>query len=1009
MKPEYVKMQAFGPYLPATECDFTALYEARLFLITGPTGSGKTTILDAMSFALYGASTGELRSFRDMRSIGAPDELDTEVTFVFSLGEKRYRFFRGLHLHHKRTGGVDEQVGAECQVWENGEWQLLISGDTAVRKKASEILGFTHSQFSQVIVLPQGEFRRLLLAKSNEKLEILQVLFATSDWQRITQAAGNRLKQLRERLQTSRTQEETLLESAGVGTAGELEELLARQEAELGGAEKSAREAGEVLQKARAAAELARRTAEKFSSLQQTHAALTALKEQSEEMGRRKETLALGLKVKELLPCYRRFDAADREDRQKKQMAEAMAAQSDRDRKAFAAAVERAAAAPHLREEERVLRDRAAALSALLPDTGRLAGLIRSAKEWETALAAAESSVKNLRGEQEVLRGRIGKGERMVKELYETYVLPLPGLHRQLAEKETMLRDFAAAKAARAAAEQAASQQKEATAKEREAAEALRKAEEARAEAEEILRADAAYGLALHLQEGAPCPVCGAVHHPAPAILKAPAGGTDLEAAKSVEKAAREKASDALRRSSEASARFAAALDTLKAAEAQCAGYEEESAVQASRQALAAKIAEAGTAEEKYQVGAALLEDLKEKLTAAEAALREAEEKRSEAAENCSATAAKRDELAARLGAYADLDKLQEEYRQVVAAAEGKKSEAARLESEREAAELSAAKSEEAARGASAAALDAEQRMFDARRELELSAAAAGLPADSPFDEMALSDSEIADLEQELQRYDLSMKRISERAAELEEELRGTEPPDCRAADAAEREAESASAQLAELVGGLRSRTEGVKAALEKIMRLKAESADLEREYGKVCRVADFLAGGNPYKTPIHSFVLGLMLDEVVLAASRYLSELSRGRYQLIRVDATGGRSLRGLDIEVTDAHTGGQRKVCTLSGGELFLASLSLAFGLAEVVQSFAGGVKLDSIFIDEGFGTLDSETLEAAMKALSEIQKEGRLVGLISHVAELRSRIPARIEVFPGQDGSRLKVAAG
>ena len=148
------------------------------------------------------------------------------------------------------------------------------------------------------------------------------------------------------------------------------------------------------------------------------------------------------------------------------------------------------------------------------------------------------------------------------------------------------------------------------------------------------------------------------------------------------------------------------------------------------------------------------------------------------------------------------------------------------------------------------------------------------------------------------------------------------------------------------------------------------------------------------------------MLDEVVEAASRYLSRLSRGRYQLVRVDAQGGVALRGLDIEVIDAHTGGQRRVCTLSGGELFLASLSLAFGLAEVVQAYAGGVTLDSIFIDEGFGSLDAETLEAAMKALADIQKEGRLVGLISHVSELRSRIPARIEVVPGRDGSTLEV---
>jgi len=171
--------------------------------------------------------------------------------------------------------------------------------------------------------------------------------------------------------------------------------------------------------------------------------------------------------------------------------------------------------------------------------------------------------------------------------------------------------------------------------------------------------------------------------------------------------------------------------------------------------------------------------------------------------------------------------------------------------------------------------------------------------------------------------------------------------------------------------------------------------------------VADYVAGINPPKTKLHTFVLGLMLDRVIESAGRYLNSLSRGRYTLTRsTEQTGGNSKKGLDIDVIDSQILESRSVNTLSGGELFLASLSLAFGLAEVVQSRSGGIELDSIFIDEGFGTLDNETLEAAMKALAEIQREGRLVGIVSHVSELKDRIPARIEIIPTDSGSTLKI---
>ena len=203
--------------------------------------------------------------------------------------------------------------------------------------------------------------------------------------------------------------------------------------------------------------------------------------------------------------------------------------------------------------------------------------------------------------------------------------------------------------------------------------------------------------------------------------------------------------------------------------------------------------------------------------------------------------------------------------------------------------------------------------------------------------------------------------------------------------------------------GRLLQKRKSLEQAAAKIRDLEEESREAQEEYSKTERIARFFSGKNPMNVPLKMFVLGVMLDDILSRANVYFTTLSGGRYQLSRKREGASRGYSGLDLEIYDAYSGGGRNVDTLSGGELFLASLSLAFGLSDVVQSYSGGVRLESIFIDEGFGTLDEETLNTAMKALFEIQKSGRTVGIISHVAELKSRIPAQIRIL---DDHKIKV---
>lgn len=883
MRPELVRMRAFGPYLGEASVDFAPLWQAQIFLITGPTGGGKTSILDAMSFALYGQATGEAREFRDMRCTAADEKDDTLTEFVFSLGAARYRFVRTLHLHKRRDGGRDLQIGGECHVEREGEWRLLASGSSAVTKKAEEILGFTHDQFSQVVVLPQGEFRRLLLASSSEKAKILEVLFATSVWQRTAEQITYKLKEIRGNLADLEQGESLLLESAGAADFAVLEAMLTAAGEEKTAAEAAMQAAEKRNQAATEAASAGRALAADFSALTAVEKRRVDLERRAEENRVSLDRLETARRAAGVLP----YDAARRQSEQllleKRVAAQAAAQRLGAAEAAQQKAAERAAGIPLAEQNARTLQEEIARCRALLPDAKKLSGVLDEAKAAHETAAGKKTLLDRCLVEYGKLEERIAKGERMVEESYAAF---------RAAEREAFINQYAASAAAA-------------------------------------------------LREGEPCPVCGAVHHPAPARPLAGNGGS---------------------------------------AEAAGETYEKQ-------------------------------KKLLEKLKAEREALRQKEEKLrtdfSEADRTLAAAKARAKELTARLSSGESYTVLQQKLREDAAAAEiiEKEIAAVRKTAEEASSRLAAEKAGQAA--AAAALEEAEKRADDARRAAKNAALTAGFAADTDFAALALSGEEIVTLEQNTARYAEAVRSTAQEAAALHTKLEGKTPPDLAVLEEEKAAAAAAFGETSAACGRLAERQAQLAAARSKIAQMREASAALREAYGRVCRVSDLISGRNRSKTPLHNFVLGLMLDDVILAASRYLGRLSRGRYCLVRAEAAAtGKGWSGLEIEVTDAHTGGRRRVSTLSGGELFLASLSLAFGLAEVVQSFSGGVRLDSIFIDEGFGTLDSETLEAAMKALAEVQAEGRLVGIISHVGELKSRIPARIEVFPGEDGSRLAV---
>lgn len=251
----------------------------------------------------------------------------------------------------------------------------------------------------------------------------------------------------------------------------------------------------------------------------------------------------------------------------------------------------------------------------------------------------------------------------------------------------------------------------------------------------------------------------------------------------------------------------------------------------------------------------------------------------------------------------------------------------------------------------------------------------------------------------------LSAQETDRRALEAYHMAYGeqAERPNVEAIGKTRKEAQDHVAELSAQKGAAQERLQSAEKSLEQLKQLETQGEKLQEQYARVSRLAKLLSGDSAMKIPIQNFVLGVMLDEILQSANLFFADLSGNRYQLIRAtEESNGNARGGLDLRVLDAAAGGAREVATLSGGELFLASLSLAFGLSDVVQSTSGSVRLDSIFIDEGFGSLDQETLDTAMNALLRLQQSGRTVGIISHVTELESAIPLQVRVGKLSDGT-------
>lgn len=868
MKPLKLTMRAFGPYAGETVIDFEKLQGRHLFLIFGPTGAGKTTILDAMCYALYGKTSGD-RTGEKMRSDYADSSERTEVIFDFMLGDKTYRATRSpAQMVDKKRGSGQTLAAMQASLSELEDGKEINTLRTGIEEAAGKLIGLNADQFCQVILLPQGDFRKLLVAKADEREAILKQLFKTQRFSEFKDRLKDRLDaKVREKME-KQTREDQILSSSGATDEKQLSQMVEEAGKELKEAqdivksrEKESNEFREVYQKETA-------LMGHFTELEKALKQDAALKNEEGRMKEMEASLSLIRSARELAPYFVQLDGITREGKQEAVKLKTARADMETYSKLNETLEKRIQELDAMKEKREEERKTALKMQDLVPKAKLYGAAVQALKNAQNALSRAEEETKRLQA----------------------------------------------------------------------SAEAARKARDAQKEKADAVRKSyidgQAFLLAEGLEDGVPCPVCGAIHHPAPAR-----GGDHVAKAEDVERAQKEyeRASAAYDRANDAKEKhstgaYAKAVSDHAKADAQMKTLEEIPEAYRDPKFLEMEstrlLADIRKWEQDKETAAAQLRKAGADLSASQAACRNAEERREELVKKYRETESVLKEASDKAG-FQSLDECKEWYKKK----------------------------------------DTEESV---RKTLE--------------------------------QYRADRKSTEERIKAEEQETAGKERPDMLALNEKSKALQDQLKKASERAAALKERTETLQKAVSDARAIEKELEDLRKEEGLIRGLYD-LTSGKKTRITLERYVLGTLLDDVANAANLRLLSMSRRRYSLHRMTDESGLGKGGLSLEVSDSFTGRSRPANTLSGGETFLASLSLALGLADVVQSRQGGVRLDTMFIDEGFGTLDPDSLNSAMNTLIDLQNTGRMVGIISHVPELEERIDARLRVTPAEKGSKAE----
>lgn len=1015
MRPLSLTMAAFGPFATEQVIDFKLLGKNPLFLINGPTGAGKTTILDAICFALYGKTTGDEREGSQMRCDMADDERLTEVSFTFELGERQYHIRRVPEQPRAKKSGdgytVQKPEAQLTCIERDGTEVLLVAAKVSeATAQIEQLTGLDVDQFRQVMVLPQGKFRELLMADSKAREKIFSQLFQTHIYRKIEDKLKQQALGIKKEVEAMRNRRDGVLQGADLESDAALNDELKALAPELASATEKKAKIDKQVQLVSQQLEQAKQLTAEFSSLEQLNLLARQLDEQKTQIDQQQQQLLAARNAKQLQPVYQAVEARKLELTQateqqlksqaNQQQSEAMLNQS-------LAAIE---TLPALETQQQQTLTTLQQRRTLLPQLKQLEQLKAHVSDSLQQMTHAEQLGKQTKAKLAQLNDEKLAAQAQMPEL-KAHSQQLLTLQQQISDTKHYLQFYA--QWLRGSAEMEQINARLVSAKER-GAQLKAHHQECQVYSQTLTlrwhQGQAAI-LAAQLSAGEACPVCGSLEHPQPAQSEQVVP-TDEE-----REAAQANEQSALTALTNARSDYRQLIEKLKDVEQRNRELAEQlpgidSLTQAGLETTLGQLEQQFAAATKAQQQ---LVDIDSRLTALQQQevllnqqLEQEREQYRQLEKQFNESAGQLKQLQAAIPQeLVDLTALEQEIDKLEQTAAQLKLQISSLREQHAKAERQSASAAAQLQSANETLARANEQHLLAVSEFERQLQTSKFDSLAAFQVAMLTDEQLAVLEQQIKQYEQRCITNKANIAQLETKLAGCTPPDITAITDSKTQLEAQQQSVLHQWQQLSGRMRQLEQTAEQLNSLDTQSKQLEAQYAVVGTLSDVANGNTGNKISLQRFVLSVLLDDVLLEASHRLQMMSKGRYRLLRKeDKTKGNKASGLELEVEDAYTAKVRSVATLSGGESFMAALSMALGLSDVVQAYAGGIKLDTLFIDEGFGSLDQDSLELAIRTLMDLQSAGRMVGVISHVSEMKEQIGSRLDIIKTATGSTIKV---
>jgi len=1020
MKLHSLSLQAFGPFANKETIDFSELGENPLYLIDGPTGSGKSSILHGICYALYGETTDADRKSLGLRCDHAKEDLLTELTLEFSIREERYRITRTptqMRPNKRGSGETEQKAEAHlCRVKPDGEEETLVPKKVKdADQRIKEIIGLSAEQFLQVMVLPQGKFRELLVAKSDVRQKILSTLFQTEVYKQIEERLKLKSADIEQQNKAFEKSKEDALADVAMADVDALVNSIQSSTTLTAAAEQKKEQAAASLQKAATTLQNAKTLANNFANLEQKKTEQAEHLQQEEPISITKAVIQRAEKAAGIMPTWQNLQRLNNDLISKQaEVEQAVADQLSADEKVTLTA-------KVLKEASEAYKQR----DGLKAQEVKLQGYQQKLASYQQFKDAAVAADKHYQNALENKQNTFNKSEAINQQIATLSSLT-ESLTNETANKATIVEQKLKANALlenrvklaklEAELETIKKDQQQAQDEVNNLKVAHQQAEKEANRTEMHWFANQAAVLALKLEEDQPCVVCGSLEHPNLAVFEEGSSETSQESvdqARSVESATltnHNKANFKLEKAQHLVAEALKRIDELTSTLGRQAAMSVDEAQQAfdqlSQQLTAIEEKELKLAQAKQEhkdkeadkqpIMAALqvIEDSLPPLNAAKATAN-------------SQLQSAHDDLPEQ---YRDADLLDKTINDTGA-------QIKTIEGNQQSAEQAQASAlQQQARVQSQHKLLTKDANSLSERQSKQEAQWLKALADSSFatqqayEDAYLEEQELKAIKAEVTTYDDIKKTLKAELDLLSKQLKDKKQPQLDTLQQERQNLTEAFNQTESIWIEVKQQKTRLEDTQKKINRIDKLQESIKKQYEVIGALSKAASGRGNVRVSLERFVLGNLLDSVLSIASQRLHIMSKGQYRLIRQneEAQKRNTTAGLDLAIDDAHTGKTRPVATLSGGESFMASLALALALSDVVQERSGGIQLDTLFVDEGFGTLDQETLQLAINILVDLQSTGRSIGIISHVSELKEQMAQRIEVTCSRSGSSIKIIA-